>query len=196
MTLWGLWDTRIRVVALVSALFCTVPSTAEADGFVTPFVGASFGESDVEKVTTFGVSLAAMAGGVFGFEIDLARTAEAPANTVFVANSRATTVMGNLIIGIPIKGVRPYAVGGLGWVRTEVLPRMDFNLSLVNRMPEKNEGLGFDVGGGIIGFFSEHVGARFDLRYTRSISVGDNFRDIIFEDLAFWRATAGVALRF
>lgn len=186
----------MRVVAFASALLCIVPAVAAADGFVTPFVGASFGETDVEKVTTLGASLAAMAGGVFGFEIDFARTAEAPANTIFVADSRTTTVTGNLIIGIPIKGVRPYAVGGLGWIQMEVSPRTVRDQSLSRILLEKSEGLGFDVGGGILGFFSEHVGARFDLRYIRSISVGDSFRDILFEDLAFWRATAGVALRF
>ncbi len=177
----------MRSFLAVTVMLLAAPNTARADGIFTPFVGASFGESDVEKVTTVGASLAAMAGGVFGFEIDFARTTEASTDAAFIDNGRATTVMGNLIIGIPIKGVRPYAVGGLGWLQTE---------ASADTITEKRDGLGFDVGGGLMGVFSEHVGARFDLRYTRSISLGEGLGEIIFEELAFWRASVGVALLF
>ncbi len=175
------------MVMIVSALiFCSAVSL-RADSVFTSFVGTSYGEKDTDKVTTLGASLAAMAGGVFGFEIDFSRTAKAPSNSVFVENSRATTAMGNLVIGIPVKGVRPYVVGGMGWMKTEVS-----TASLL----KKTDGLAVAVGGGVMGFFSDHVGARFDLRYTRAATIGESIRDVVFEAPAFWRASWGLALRF
>ena len=47
-----------------------------------------------------------------------------------------------------------------------------------------------------MGFFSDHVGARFDLRYTRAATIGESIRDVVFEAPAFWRASWGLALRF
>ena len=156
------------VVLVAVLIFCRAVSV-RADSVFTPFIGTSYGEKDTDRVTTLGASLAAMAGGVFGFEIDFARTAKAPGNSVFVENSRATTAMGNLIIGIPVKGVRPYVLGGLGWMKTEVSS---------DSLLKKTDGLAVAVGGGVMGFFSDHVGARFDLRYTRAASVGESIRDV------------------
>jgi len=182
------YTTRcLHAPGIITALvFCSTVSLS-ADSVFTPFIGKSYGENDTEKVTTLGASLAAMAGGVFGFEIDFARTAKASSNTVFVENSRATTAMGNLIVGVPVKGVRPYVVGGMGWMKTEVL---------TTSLSKKTDGLAIAVGGGVMGFLSEHVGARFDLRYTRAISIGESIRDVVFETPAFWRASWGLALRF
>ena len=178
-------NSHCHVVVLVAVLiFCRAVSV-RADSVFTPFIGTSYGEKDTDRVTTLGASLAAMAGG--GFWFDFARTAKAPGNSVFVENSRATTAMGNLIIGIPVKGVRPYVLGGLGWMKTEVSS---------DSLLKKTDGLAVAVGGGVMGFFSDHVGARFDLRYTRAASVGESIRDVVFETPAFWRASWGLALRF
>jgi len=182
----------LHATGIITALVFCSPVGLAADSIFTPFIGSAYSEHDAEghpteKVTTLGASLAAMAGGVFGFEIDFARTAKAPINTVFVENSRTTTAMGNLIIGIPVKGVRPYVVGGMGWMKTEV--------STV-ALSKKTDGLGVAVGGGVMGFFSDHAGARFDLRYTRAVSIGESIRDVVFEAPAFWRASLGLALRF
>lgn len=177
----------LHATGIITALVFCSPVGLAADSIFTPFIGSSYGEKDTEKVTTLGASLAAMAGGVFGFEIDFARTAKAPSNAVFVENSRSTTAMGNLIIGVPIKGVRPYVVGGMGWMKTEVS---------AGSLSKKTDGLALAVGGGVMGFFSDHVGARFDLRYTRAVSIGESIRDVVFEAPAFWRASWGLALRF
>ena len=187
MGLWMRASSHCHVAVMVTVLILCSAVSVRADNVFTSFIGTSYGEKDTEKVTTLGASLAAMAGGVFGFEIDFARTAKAPSNSVFVENSRATTAIGNLIIGIPVKGVRPYVVGGLGWMKTEV--------STVSLL-KKTDGLAVAVGGGVMGFFSDHVGARFDLRYTRAASVGESIRDVVFEAPAFWRASWGLALRF
>jgi len=181
--------TAIVQVALVGVVaLLAAPTPARADGILTGFGGVTFGADTAERVGTWGLSLGGMAGGVFGFEIDFGRTTKAETDAVFVTDSQTSTLSGNLLVGIPLGAVRPYVVGGLGWVRTEA--------DAADGSTGRNDGLGVNVGGGLMGFFGEHVGARVDLRYFRSVSSGDNFFDFEFEKLNFTRFTGGVILRF
>lgn len=176
----------VRMLAL-TAIVLAAPATARADGIFTPFAGVSFGGDQTERVATYGASLAGMAGGVFGFELDAAQTANAKTDTVFEANSKITTVNGNMIIGVPLGAVRPYVVGGLGWLRSSVTG---------DGQSITSDGLGIAVGGGLMGFFSDHVGARIDLRYIRAVTAGDSVLDFDFKDFNYVRFTGGLALRF
>ena len=100
------------------------PRTASADWTLTPFVGWNFGGSaDVsgadgttltnkfEHKIDYGVSLTGMGGGSFGFELDFGYSPNFfETNTTnsngfqFTNNSNVTTLMGNLIVGVPIGG--------------------------------------------------------------------------------------------
>ena len=180
--------TRRWLAAVVVFVVLVAPAPAQADGIFTAFGGASSGSDQSERVTTWGLSLAAMAGGVFGFELDFGRTAKAETDTVFVLDGRTTTLTGNIIVGAPLGAVRPYAVGGLGLVRTDV--------GTADGMTGRNDGLGVDIGGGLMGLFGDHVGVRIDLRYFRAVSAGEDFLDFEFENLDFVRFTGGVILRF
>ena len=181
----------------VAAAGMAAPASARADTVFTPFMGRSFGKSDRVKVTTIGASLASMIRGGFGFELDFGRTSEAVGSAAFAENSRVTMLMGNMIVGFPYGRFRPYVVGGLGWLRTEVLSA---------GVAARNGGLGLDAGVGFLGFLSGNVGVRVDLRYVRSVTKDDletlrlpesfGLADFLTEDLSFWRASAGLALRF
>ena len=67
-------------------------------------------------------------------------------------------------------------------------------------------GLGLDMGAGFLGFLSDSVGFRLDLRYVRSLTQDDIDRlrlprrlglaEFFIEDLSFWRTSVGLALRF
>ena len=185
----GTRNTRFGLQVVVVCLTLLTPSAVSADGIFTPFVGTSFWDEDTEKVTTWGLSLAAMAGGVFGFELDFGRTARATANSVFAETSQITTVTGNIIIGAPIKGVRPYILGGVGWLRADVT-------AAEADQRTRADGLGVDMGGGLMGFFGERVGVRFDLRYIRGVSQGENLLDFQLGKQDFLRASVGLALKF
>src|SRR5204863_3382076 len=118
-----------------------------------------------------GVSLTGMGGGAVGFEFDLGyspnffATSSSSNGLQFSSKSNALTMMANAIVGIPIGGhgaqIRPYAVGGVGLIRTNLQ-----DAGQVFDVNTKND-FGFDVGAGVMGFFTQNVGLRGDVRYFR-----------------------------
>jgi opacity protein-like surface antigen len=206
------WLVGISMVTVA----LVAPRTASADWTLTPFVGWNFGGSaDVngtggssvgnkfEKKIDYGVSLAAMGGGVVGFEVDFGYSPNffeggTAGNNAFefTNDSNVTTLTGNAIVGIPIGGkrggsVRPYIVGGVGLIRTNVQDAAE--LFSVNT---KND-FGFDVGGGVMGFFSSNVGLRGDVRYFRGFNgSSDNLTGLGVSDFHFWRGSVGVSFKF
>ena len=186
-------------VAVTVAAACTaIPAPARADTVFTPFVGRSFAtRTDAVKVTTIGASMASTRGGGFGFEIDFGRTSKAMGSAAFADNSRVTTLMGNAVVGFPFGRFRPYVVGGLGWLRREVLSA---------GATSRSGGLGLDAGVGFLGLMGGSLGIRVDLRYVRSVTADDldtlrlpdglGLADFLIEDLSFWRASTGLAIRF
>ena len=200
------------IASLVLITSVAAPSKASADWLLTPFVGWNWGgtanllESDdfddeFEQKAMFGASLAWMGAGVFGFEVDFGFSPNFFENTsgsgdFEFADSNLTTVMGNLIIGVPIGGqhgvgFRPYAVGGVGLVKSRLGSSGDlFNVDSTD--------WGFNVGAGAMFFFSDNVGLRGDVRYFRSLEDVEPIDDfnIGFADFRFWRGTLGVTIRF
>jgi opacity protein-like surface antigen len=200
--------------AVVTAACVAAPRPASADWTVTPFVGWNAGGSaDVSgangpTVTSkfdhkvdYGVSVAGMGAGVFGGEFDFGYSPNFFANTSgsnsvqFANSSNVTTLTGNLIVGVPVGGhgaqIRPYAVGGVGLVRSNVQDAA--GLFTVNT---KND-FGFDVGAGVMGFFSQNVGLRGDVRYFRGFNgSSDNVTGLGLSNFSFWRTSIGLALKF
>ncbi len=180
---------------------------AYADGFVTPFVGVNFsgavGEAlknavDDNSKLTYGVSLGWMGGGIIGVEGDIGYAPKFFAPTANIGKTNVLTAMGNVIVGIPIGGqhgggIRPYIVGGAGLLRTNVT-------SSLSSLQLDNSSAGFDVGGGINGYFADHIGIRGDVRYFREFSARDANTALGFAlgtgHLDFWRGTVGLVFRF
>jgi len=111
-------------------------------------------------------------------------------------DSNVTTLMGNLILGVPIggqhgAGIRPYVSGGVGLMRSRA-EGGDFFDDL-----DTND-FGMNIGAGMHGFFTDSVGIRGDVRYLRSLQDNepDDEFDLALSDFNFWRATVGVTFRF
>jgi opacity protein-like surface antigen len=107
------------------------------------------------------------------------------------------TAMGNLIIGVPFggqggAGIRPYVTGGAGVIRSKITANTFFDeLSTTD--------FGINLGGGVIGFFSDNVGLRADIRHFRSLQdtePGAGDVDLGLGDFKFWRGTVGVNFRW
>jgi opacity protein-like surface antigen len=143
-----------------------------------------------------------MGAGAVGFELDFGYSpnffegSTSGSGFEFANDSNVTTLMANAILGIPVGGqtgggVRPYVVGGVGLIRTNVQDADEFF-----DVNTKND-FGFDVGGGIMGFFTDNVGIRGDVRYFRSFSgSSDNVAGIGVSDFNFWRGSVGMSFRF
>jgi hypothetical protein len=187
MTQLGRRQARIASVMLL--VWATAGTPAFADGLITPFVGVTFGGNTTTNQDTYGISIAGMAAGVFGFELDAARTGRVFGDEGISTDGTLTTVMGNLLVGAPLGPVRPYAVGGLGLIRTSAS-------GLLLGDTAQTE-LGVDMGAGLMGFFSNHVGARVDVRYFRTVTGGET-GSLNFDlgDVDFWRASVGATFRF
>jgi opacity protein-like surface antigen len=197
-------------VAIAAVALIAAPSRASADWTLTPFVGWNFGSSaDVngaggpgfkdkfEKKIDYGASLAGMGAGPLGFEVDFGyspnffETSTTASGFQFTSKSNVTTLTGNLVVGGHSGPVRPYAVAGVGLIRTRVQ-----DVSEVFDVNSKND-FGLDVGGGVMGFFSNNVGLRGDVRYFRGFrGTEDNATGLTVSDFKFWRASLGLSLKF
>lgn len=162
--------TTARVAVLVAALvsLSVLPAAAQdegAQGFISPLIGFNFGGdsgcpelTDCEdKRVNAGVTLGVL-GDVFGFEEEFAYASNFFGETPGVSNS-VLTVMTNVMLVPNVGPVRPYAVVGLGLIKTHV------ELSPESVLNADNNHFGWNLGGGLFIFFGDHVGIRGDIRY-------------------------------
>jgi len=202
-------------VAMCAVALAAAPRSASADWLVTPFVGWNFsGSADVtgtggesfnnqfEHKLDYGVSLANMGAGAVGFEVDFGyspnffETGTASNRGFdFTNDSNVVTLTGNVIVGAPIGGhggsVRPYVVGGVGLIRSNV---QDFEQTF--DVKSKND-FGFDLGAGVMGFFAQNIGLRGDFRYFRSFQgSSDTATGLALSNFHYWRGLAGVTFKF
>jgi opacity protein-like surface antigen len=188
---------RALKVVMLAAVIAVVlsPTQARADGFIIPFAGVNFGNQPVEgSHSNFGFSAGGMGGGIIGGEFDLGYGSNIFEESV---SNHVLTLTGNLIVGIPVggqsgAGLRPYLVGGIGYMQSHQDASPGF--------AELNgNDFAFDLGGGIMGFFSDHVGLRGDIRYFRNFTSdffdSDADPELDLGPLDFWRATIGLVIR-
>ncbi len=192
----------LKKCAMAAALvLLLMPATAGADWLFTPNIGGTFGgNASGNEHMSWGASIGWMGAGVFGWEADLSYTPEffepGDGDVDVVDNSNVTAWMANVLIGIPFGGqrgggFRPYLSGGAGVLQTNVEDAEQlFTID--------NSEFGVNIGAGAMGFATDHVGFRGDLRYYRQLSdpTEDNEFDIDFGNLDFWRGTVGLTFRW
>jgi opacity protein-like surface antigen len=186
---------RVMLMALLGCILAT-PAPARADWFFTPYIGANFGGDADDANVNFGGSLGYMGAGIVGFEADFGYAPnffEDPAAAGFDGN--VTSLMANVIVGAPIggmgEGVRPYFSGGAGLLRSRIDDVDDF-------FDVTDNSFGINLGGGVMGFLTDNVGIRGDIRYFRNLEdeqTGDDL-DLGVGEFDFWRGSFGVAFRF
>ncbi|HEX6973883.1 MAG TPA: outer membrane beta-barrel protein [Vicinamibacterales bacterium] len=193
------------MASLVAVATAAAPAKASADWLFTPFVGATFGGSadiagagdsfsdNFDRRGTYGASLEWMGAGVLGFGVDFGYTPNFFRNsdTGEFGDGNVTTVMANVIVGAPIGGVRPYASGGVGLMKQKVDDVGQFFDTI------DSTDFGMNVGGGVMGFFTDNVGIRGDIRYFRSLQDSDpDGIDLNLGSFKFWRGSVGVTFKF
>ena len=194
---------RLPLIAALLAVLAA-PAPVLADIFVSPFVGLKFkgatneldlGDGAADAKLSIGAAAEILSDKGLGFEAELGynpRFFEAGTGDL-VTRSGVTTFFGNLMLALPIsitrESLRPYAVGGLGWIHASANDSIGFNAV-------SNDFLGLALGVGAIGFVTDTTGLRFDVRYLKSVSSGD-VSELNQESarIRFWRATVGLVFR-
>ena len=187
----------LSIVAGALLLSLTMATTTSAQGFIAPFIGYNFGGDagcvelfDCEdKHMDFGVAVGAL-GKFVGFELDFGYTPDFFGESS-EQSANVLTLMGNFMIAPKIGPVQPYGLVGLG------LMKSDFEFTNAALLDTDNNKFGWDVGGGLMVFFGEHVGVRGDVRYFHSFQKLELIGISIDEaKLDFGRGSVGVVFKF
>jgi hypothetical protein len=196
-----------RLLVLSAFLILTVSPNASAEWQFTPLIGytfkatSTFVDFDVDENRfatdqtrlNFGGAVRLIGEWPIGLEGYYVHTPgffdpKPQFNIVLpqVLESRTYAVMGNLVLTTPLSwnryGLRPSLSGGIGLMHAseeDLLQVIRYRINL----------LGMNVGGGAVGFLSDHVGVRFDLRYFR------NIKGVSQEDLGDFPVTSGQPVR-
>jgi len=182
-----------------------MPGVGWAEWQARPFIGVTFGGDNTflaldqiagERKLAFGAGVTWL-GNFIGVEGEVARVPgffQRDSQSIFIVlNSSVTTATGSVVVTLPRKmtqyGLRPYFVGGGGVVRAVATDQGDL-LSIDTTLGVAN------FGGGVTGFVTDRVGVNWDVRYFRSFGGKEGTGLAIGrEQLSFWRASMGVAIR-
>ena len=197
--------TWAQVGGLVAALLSLSASASAADRQVRPFLGSTFNGSttflDFENAAgkpniVVGASAVTL-GEIFGFDIDFA---DAPGffqqgDKHLVLSSHVTTLTGNLVIAAPRRmteyALRPYFVAGGGLMRVSE-DTWGEAIQIQRVLPS------FDIGGGVVGFFTSRVGVSWEIRRFQNFhrQSPESGITIGHEQLSFWRAGMALVYRY
>lgn len=203
------------VLALTGLLLVILPARASAEWQFAPFVGRTFNAAttliELEPGATeeahwnFGGAVTLIGDSPLGVEGYFVRTpgffqsSASQCNiSTCIRSSRTYAFMGNVVLATPRHwnryGLRPFISGGIGLLHAsrEIAPDplpLDLNL------------LGMNLGGGAVGFLTDRVGVRFDLRYFRKIQGPDESElevPISFGPirLRYWTASIGAVIKY
>ena len=195
---------RRLTVALLLACSC-VPANAYADWLITPFLGGSFApettllilEQGAGRTLMLGGSVALVSDSVLGIEADFTHAPgffEGDNPRGLVVTSRVATLTGNVVLAAPLAmtrdSLRPYFVGGLGLIQAR-------SKNAGGLFPVDRDLLGLDLGVGAHGLLTPRTGVRFDVRRFKAVGgEPDPFARPGLSHLSFWRASAGVTIRY
>jgi opacity protein-like surface antigen len=176
------------------------PSVARAQWIVTGFAGGDFAGSAIDAPRPDVGGAIGYAGPGVGFEVELSFSPdffpESRAVTDPNVTGHVSTLMGSLLVGpeigpSPAGSVMPYGAVGVGWLRTSLQDPDD-----LAHLDSNN--LGLALGGGVIGFITDTLGVRGDLRYLRNLQEPERDPEFDFDlgTLEYWRFYGGVVWAF
>ena len=188
---------RLAVLVLTVGALGLAPAPAHAQRYFGGFTGytydgvagdcASLFDDCPNRRTGYGLVGGGLSGGVFGLEQEYAWT-----NGIFgqggeVSESKVTTLMTSVLVGVPIGPLRPYGAFGIGLMRA----RMEFSAEGVRDFSDTS--FGRNYGAGVLLLLPAHLAIRLDYRRFRSgaevpVPAGTDNK------LRFSRASIGVVL--
>jgi hypothetical protein len=168
---------------------CAAPAVHASEVHITPMLGVTFRGNtsilDIQNAThlphkEFGGAVTVLTKGLFGvegvvsvtpgfFQADRPRGKDGSTlpTAGLVGRSYAFAMMGNVVVAAPRRYteyfLRPFVSSGVGLLRASVSDKAGLAATAGNAR------IGFNVGGGVIGFVTQHTGVRFDLRYYSNV---------------------------
>jgi hypothetical protein len=196
---------RFRLMVLVTMLLAPRLASAQ-DLLFIPFLGFTFGGGSSlfadleggsgESASAVGGSVALVGAGVLGVEGDIGYVPgffERGERQIVFPGSFVTSLTGSVMLTLPLgvtrESLRPYVVGGGGVIWAEAR-------DVAAVFPIRSTMPGIVMGGGAIGFLSNSVGVRFDLRYIRSLGAGDDRIAGTGARVRFCRGSVGLVLKY
>lgn len=210
--------SMVCVVGLPVAAAAQAPTTQtttandyplESHWLASGFVGSDFGIDTNDSSVNFGGTIGYLWRGTIGGEF----LANFSPNVEFDGDRNAllfgdqpwiNSYMANAMGALPLMAngqFQPYVSGGLGVLTLRSEP-LDFE---TNEIEPDDHHWGSNIGAGLMGFLG-NMGVRFDVRYFRGFDENTADEDPantaefigsqVLDRLAFWRANAGVALRW
>lgn len=202
---------RLLLIGCVCLLL--VPRAAGAEWHITPMIGLTFAGNtslpDPDLATdnvhaNLGGAVTLLGRGIVGVEGLFVWTPgffQAPREGGFVPlveSSRSVVAMGNVMITVPRRWteyfLRPFVSAGVGLLHASFSEAGDVNA----QGPISDNVLGFNVGGGAIGFLSKDTGLRFDVRYYSNLGRLGGQNPVRPDDrvhLRYMSASIGLVLR-
>ncbi len=187
----------LSTLALAVLLSIAGASPAQAQGFISPFIGYNFsGDSGCPEITdcedknlNWGIGVGAL-GGLFGVEAEFAFIpdffGESPNQS-----SSVFTFMGNVMLAPRFGPIQPYGTIGLGLIKSKV------ELTVGDILDEDNNDFGWNGGGGLFITFGEHIGIRGDIRYFHAFSAAEFFGiDLAETKLDYGRVSGALLVKF
>jgi opacity protein-like surface antigen len=169
------------LVAVAAVLVVSAPGRARAESYFNPWAGVYFGSGGTsvslndKGLASFGGSFGDT-GSKIGGEIQVGYSPD-----FFGPDSNVVDVMGGFTAGPQIGrseySAKPYVAVGVGLLRSSI------------GSGDANNNFGFNVGGGVLIYFSTHLGIRGEARYFRVVN-GSSLGDFYFT-----RAQFGLLIR-
>ena len=186
---------RFSVLILGTVAALLQPATALADIRATAFAGTT--RIEESNKGTFGAAVTL--GGLIGVEFEAARILLGGLDDIDIVDVDAslTTYMGNLVVRLPTGPIQPYGSAGVGVVRVTGNVDVPFFGDVISASASD---VGWNIGGGVYLFPLPNFGLRADVRrfQTGDLSWEDiaDIGDLPLPKFNFWRATAGVTIKF
>ena len=188
------------VIVFAMLVFVSAPHDASAQGFVSPFVDTTLSSPSATGGSSkpgFGIALGNI-GKIIGAETEIGYQPEVIDNTAnALEKSRVITFSGNTLIGPTIGRLKVYGAVGAGDLFLNVTKLS--SLVIPNPASISTNYFTVNVGGGVMGFFTTHMGVRADLRYFRAygFKIADlETAGLVLDRFDFWRASVGFAAKF
>lgn len=170
----------LRIVSACIFLLVILPAPAAAEWHFTPMVGWTFkGATDIidseqnavgRTHKHLGGTISLLGGGIVGAEAVFIWTPslfQGDVGLETVDQDNSMSLMGNVIVTTPRRWteyfLRPYFSGGIGLMHASVTQIRQPTGPVFD--PVNLDALGYNLGGGAIGFFTERTGVRLDFRY-------------------------------